>query len=82
MSLLIWIGIGGVIGYAATQARAEWDERRPRTYVLIAIAGALAGGLLASAGGLGSITALIAPNTWPAAALFAVLAVTIYQSAQ
>jgi hypothetical protein len=82
MSLLMWIGVGWLVGYAAALARADWDVRRPRRFMLVGVAGAVAGGLLASAAGVGSIATSLSPSTWPLAALFAVLAVTIYQTAR
>jgi uncharacterized membrane protein YeaQ/YmgE (transglycosylase-associated protein family) len=81
VSLLIWIGVGWVVGLAAAHARAARDRRPRRRFMQTGIAGAVVGGLLASAGGLGSITALSAPGTWLPAALFAVLFVTVYQTA-
>ena len=30
MSLLMWIGVGSIVGYAAALARADWDVRRRR----------------------------------------------------
>ena len=82
MSLLMWIGVGWIVGYAAALARADWDVRRPRRFMLVGIVGAVAGGLIAWAAGLGSIAAPLSPSTWPAAILFAVLAVTVYQTAR
>jgi uncharacterized membrane protein YeaQ/YmgE (transglycosylase-associated protein family) len=80
VSLLIWIGVGALVGYAATRSRAAWDRRGPHGFLGAGIAGALVGGLLAVAAGLGSIIAFT-PSSLFAALLFAVLAVTVYQTA-
>jgi len=79
VSLLAWIGVGCVVGFVAARTRPDWDARSPRAFVVAAIVGAVAGGLLAAAAGLGSGDALLAPSTWLAASVFAVLAVSIYQ---
>ena len=57
------------------------DARRPRGFIVAATVGAVGGGLLAVAAGLGSLSTLLTPSTWLAALAFAVLSVTIYQSA-
>ena len=81
VSLLVWIAVGCVVGYVAARTRPDWDARRPRGFIVAAIVGAVGGGLLAVAAGLGSLSTLLTPSTWLAALAFAVLSVTIYQSA-
>ena len=81
MSLLMWIGVGWIVGYAAALARADWDARHPRRFILVGIGGAVSGGLLTWAAGVGSIVAPPALSTLPAAGLLAVLAVAVYQTA-
>ena len=81
VSLLVWIAVGCVVGYVAARTRPDWDARRPRGFIVAATVGAVGGGLLAVAAGLGSLSTLLTPSTWLAALAFAVLSVTIYQSA-
>jgi uncharacterized membrane protein YeaQ/YmgE (transglycosylase-associated protein family) len=79
VSILIWIVIGLAVGFAAARTRPGWDGRGMRGFAIAGVAGALAGGLLAWAAGLGSIDEL-EPQTWLAASVFAVIAVSVYQS--
>jgi hypothetical protein len=82
VSLLMWIGVGSIVGFAAARTRAAWDRRPRRAFIGAGITGALVGGVLASVAGFGSIISVFAPSTWLVAALFAVLGVTIYQTSQ
>ena len=81
ISLLVWIAVGWAVGYVAARTRPAWDTRGPKGFIVAAIVGAVGGGVLAAASGLGSLSTLLTPSTWLAAIAFAVFSVTVYQSA-
>ena len=79
MGLIVWAALGVTAGVFI---RAVDDEGRDDLAgtLATAVAGALLGGLIASAVGLTSISSVLSPSTWPMAIAGAFLALALFHA--
>ena len=79
MGLIVWAALGMAAGVFI---RAVNDKRQDdlASTLATAVAGALLGGLIASAIGLTSISSLFSPSTWPMAIAGAFLALALFHT--
>ena len=79
MGLIVWAALGVAAGVFIRAVNAESQDDLAST-LATAVAGALLGGLIASAVGITSIGSLFSPSTWPGAIAGAFLALALFHA--
>ena len=81
MGLIVWAALGVTAGVFISVVNDNGQNDLASTLAM-AVAGALLGGLIASAIGFTSISSIFSPSTWPGAIAGAFLALALFHAPQ